>query len=109
MFKACFALSSWMFYMKPTLIIFSGLPGTGKTTLARLLAVQLRVPLVRLDDMFDIIPEHMLAHANPFWDDLMQIVLRLAEAQLSSARMSSRSIEAARLTRNTLATLTPNK
>jgi len=83
MFKARFALSSWMVYMKPTLIIFSGLPGTGKTTLARLLALQLRVPLVRLDDLFDIIPEHMLAHANPFWEDLMQIVLRLAEAQLT--------------------------
>src|SRR5215217_4404891 len=49
MFKARFAVSSWMVYMKPTLIIFSGLPGTGKTTLARLLALQLRVSLVRLD------------------------------------------------------------
>ena len=38
--------------MKTTLIIFSGLPGTGKTTLARLLVLQFRVPLVRLDDLW---------------------------------------------------------
>ena len=69
--------------MNPTLIIFSGLPGTGKTTLARLAALQLRVPLVRLDDLLDFIPSHMLKHANPFWDDLMQIVLHLAEAQVA--------------------------
>jgi predicted kinase len=69
--------------MNPTLTIFSGLPGTGKTSLARLAAAQLRVPLVRLDDLLDFIPAHMLKHANPFWDDLMQIVLHLAEAQLA--------------------------
>jgi len=69
--------------MNPTLIIFSGLPGTGKTTLARLAALQIRVPLVRLDDLLDFIPAHMLKHANPFWDDLMRIVLHLAEAQLA--------------------------
>jgi predicted kinase len=69
--------------MNPTLTIFSGLPGTGKTTLARLAALQLHVPLVRLDDLLDFIPAHMLKHANPLWDDLMQIVLHLAEAQLA--------------------------
>src|SRR5689334_18734669 len=50
--------------MNPALIIFSGLPGTGKTTLARLAARQLHAPLVRLDDLLDFIPAHMLKHAN---------------------------------------------
>jgi len=35
--------------MKPTLYIFSGLPGTGKTTLARKLASHYRVTYFRLD------------------------------------------------------------
>jgi predicted kinase len=69
--------------MQQTMIIFSGLPGTGKTTLSGLLTAQLRVPLIRLDDLLDIIPGHMLRHANPFWEDLMHIVLHLAETQLA--------------------------
>jgi AAA+ superfamily predicted ATPase len=52
-----------------TLTIFSGLPGTGKTTLARLVAAHLHLPLVPLDDIVDIIPPHMGAHAQPFWQD----------------------------------------
>lgn len=68
--------------MDTTLIIFSGLPGTGKTTLARLLASRLRLPLLAIDRLLDM-PPHMLTCANPFWDDLIHILLGFAEDQLA--------------------------
>jgi predicted kinase len=36
---------------KPTLIVFGGLPGTGKTTLARSLALELGATYLRIDDI----------------------------------------------------------
>jgi predicted kinase len=66
-----------------TLTIFSGLPGTGKTTLSRLVAAHLHLPLVPLDDIVDIIPPHMGAHAQPFWEDMMHIVLGVAKIHLT--------------------------
>jgi hypothetical protein len=72
-----------------TLAIFSGLPGTGKTTLARLVAAHLHLPLVPLDDIVDIIPPHMGAHAQPFWEDMMHIVLGVAKIHLTHNRWRS--------------------
>jgi predicted kinase len=69
--------------MPPSLIIFSGLPGTGKTTLATALARRLRLPLVRLDDVVGMLSPAMLAQATPFWEELMRIVLALAETHLA--------------------------
>jgi predicted kinase len=69
--------------MSIALTIFSGLPGTGKTTLAHLVAAHLRLPLVCLDEIVDIIPPHMGAHADPFWDDMMHIVLGVAAMHLA--------------------------
>jgi predicted kinase len=40
--------------MQTTIIIFTGLPGTGKTTLSRLVADALGVPLVAKDDIKEI-------------------------------------------------------
>ena len=68
--------------MNTTLIIFSGLPGTGKSTLARLVVQKLQIPLLRIDDIVSFVPAHMSRHANPYWDDMIGILLNLVESQL---------------------------
>jgi predicted kinase len=62
-----------------TLVIFSGLPGTGKSTLANRLARDLRWPLLRIDDVVGDIPNNA---GIDFWDSQVAILLGLAEAQL---------------------------
>ena len=62
------------------LVIFSGLPGVGKTTLAEKLARKLRWPLLKIDDVIGPVPD------NPgieFWDSKVDILLDLVNTQLS--------------------------
>lgn len=47
-------------HIVPTLIIFSGLPGVGKTSIARELARQLRAVHVRIDSIEDVLRRSML-------------------------------------------------
>jgi len=63
-----------------TLVIFSGLPGTGKSTLAYQLAQKMHWPLLLIDDVIGEVPE------NPtlaFWDSKVAVLLDLVETQLS--------------------------
>lgn len=62
------------------LIIFSGLPGTGKSTLSSRLARELQLPLLCIDDVIGVVPE------NPgiaFWDSRVQVLLDVVETQLA--------------------------
>ena len=62
-----------------TLVIFSGLPGTGKSTLAHKLAQELGWPLISIDDVTGEIPENA---GIPFWDSRVAVLLRVTEVQL---------------------------
>ena len=65
---------------RSTLVIFSGLPGTGKSTLAYQLAQKMHWPLLLIDDVIGEVPE------NPtlaFWDSKVAVLLDLVETQLS--------------------------
>ncbi len=60
------------------LVIFSGLPGTGKSTLANRLARELHWPLLCIDDVIGEVPENA---GIPFWDLKVTILLDLIETR----------------------------
>ncbi len=65
--------------MTQALVIFSGLPGVGKTTLAHRLARTLQWTLLKIDDVIGEVPE------NPgieFWDSKVDVLLDVLNTQL---------------------------
>lgn len=62
-----------------TFVIFSGLPGTGKSTLSNRLARELGWPLLRIDDVSGNIPPDVDFH---FWDEKIEVLLTIVETQL---------------------------
>lgn len=50
--------------VKPLLIIVNGLPGTGKTTLARRLAADVRLPVFHRDGMYETLYDALECHTN---------------------------------------------
>jgi len=65
---------------QPTLVIFSGLPGTGKSTLANRLARELRWPLLSIDDVAGNVPSDADYH---FWDEKILALLTVVDTQLN--------------------------
>jgi predicted kinase len=64
---------------RQTLVIFSGLPGVGKSTLADKLARQLRWPLLKIDDVIGQVPENA---GIEFWDSKVDVLLDVLNTQL---------------------------
>lgn len=58
------------------LLAFKGLSGTGKSTLARALARQLRWPLIDKDDIKDVLDQHMPASGGVAYETLFRLVRR---------------------------------
>lgn len=65
--------------MQRKLILFSGLPGTGKSTLAMQLAREMQLPLLCIDDVIGDVPENA---GIPFWDSRVEILLDIVRTQL---------------------------
>lgn len=70
--------------METFLILFSGLAGTGKTTLAQLLSQKLQIPMVSFDYFLDYgLPRHLWDVEEITEDDLWHILFNFVELQLS--------------------------
>ncbi len=66
--------------MKPTLVLFSGLQGCGKTTLARMVAQTLNIPLFAKDRFQSLLRRHDLAERASA--DGYYLLLDMADEQL---------------------------
>ncbi|MEZ4671990.1 MAG: AAA family ATPase [Anaerolineae bacterium] len=66
--------------MEPTLILFAGMPGGGKTTLARQIARRLSIPVFAKDRVQRVLRDHNLADASS--GDGYYIILDMVDEQL---------------------------
>lgn len=66
--------------MEATLIMFAGMPGSGKTTLARMLARHLNLPVFSKDRVQRVLRDHHLTAENT--GDGYYIILDMADEQL---------------------------
>ena len=69
--------------MEQSLIIFSGLPGTGKSTIARWLSSELNIPLLRIDDIADLHGDEKFAYEHAFWTRRIDNLVRQVEGQIN--------------------------
>lgn len=67
--------------MEQTLILFAGMPGSGKTTLARMVSRRLMIPAFAKDRMQRVLRDHHLAAENS--GDGYYLILDMADEQLS--------------------------
>ena len=67
--------------MESTLILFAGMPGSGKTTLARMVARRLKVPVFAKDRVQRVLRDHHLAPERS--GDGYFIILDVADELLS--------------------------
>jgi predicted kinase len=66
--------------LEPTLILFAGMPGGGKTTLARMISRRLHIPVFAKDRVQRVLRDHNLADASS--GDGYYIILDMADEQL---------------------------
>ena len=71
--------------MDTTLIMFSGLAGTGKSTLANAVARELKIPVISFDYFIDhALPRHVMTDPGHWTNqDVFETMNKLAEQQLS--------------------------
>jgi predicted kinase len=71
--------------METILILFSGLAGTGKSTLANALARELKIPVISFDYFMDhALPRHVIGNPGSWTNqDVFEMMSKLAEQQLS--------------------------
>lgn len=72
--------------MDQSLIIFSGLPGTGKSTLARWLSSEMAIPLLRIDDIAELHGDEKFADEQGFWMRMIDLLIRQVEGQINQGR-----------------------
>lgn len=66
--------------MDTTLIVFAGMPGSGKTTLARMVATHLSLPILSKDRVQRVLRDHHLAAEHT--GDGYYVILDMADQQL---------------------------
>ena len=79
--KLRFALNDKVLRVK--LIVFSGLPGTGKTTLAEAMGREIGIPVFAFDWLMSVIVPHDILPSNQVSAEIgYGLLTRLAERQL---------------------------